>query len=556
MEILLPFIIEHWAALSAVIAAIGLRLFPTEKNYDIFSKILRILDLIVPNIKKGGGRHITKIVLFFVLAFVSVNSYAQLNTRTRQIRFATGVQAAADTAETAANAGRIWYDFVTGRYRANFDGVNGFFGEGGGGGNYWPLDNVNTGPVYLSNGGTMIHDNGGDNFVLMGDMGDMLGGFAAYADYLELRGGVSGLSLWGGTGSTTSNILLNNGDAVFTAQDDFQFETNLGDVLVTTPQGTVKYYADLKALYTDRSLADWGTILGAKTFTGKQTFVSGTAAAINFAEGTPSGAITDGDMWFNTSDVLNIRQAGSNFGVMTIDAAVSNSIPYQSGTRIGQHDSEAQFAYNATTNTLSVDKVILNTAATVGTSDAALIRNTSTGAVESRTDFLNGSMVANSIAYGLDANTLTQNSDITVSTSGAGSYILDIETVHIGRPYVSQNLSAVTTGIANDLDSPEIGLNIYNVEGNASNPVPDNLTIYAGSGYSGGNHAGGDLHLVSGNGSGTGVNGNVYISSTGGVTTGTAGGWIVLQGLPTSSPCATAPAGTLWSNAGVLTVCP
>lgn len=138
MKILLPFIIEHWAAVSAVIAAIGLRLFPTEKNYDIFSKILRILDLIVPNMKKGGGRHVAKAILFFVLVFVSENSFAQLNTRTRQIRFATGVQAAADTAETASNAGRVWYDFETGRYRANFDGINDFFGEGGGGA-YWPL---------------------------------------------------------------------------------------------------------------------------------------------------------------------------------------------------------------------------------------------------------------------------------------------------------------------------------------------------------------------------------------------------------------------------------
>ena len=68
----MDFIIEHWPSISAILGAILLRLIPTEKNYDIISKILKLLDLVIPNLKKGGGKHIAKIILFFALAFVSV----------------------------------------------------------------------------------------------------------------------------------------------------------------------------------------------------------------------------------------------------------------------------------------------------------------------------------------------------------------------------------------------------------------------------------------------------------------------------------------------------
>lgn len=152
MSTIIEFLINNWASVSAIVAAIGLRLFPTEKNYDIFSKILKLLDLIVPNIKKGGGRHVAKLILFFALAFVYVESFAQLNTRTRQIRFATGVQYASDTAETVSNGGRFWYDFNTDRFRINENGENKFVG--GGGGAFWAL----TGTSVLT-GNTTINGN-------------------------------------------------------------------------------------------------------------------------------------------------------------------------------------------------------------------------------------------------------------------------------------------------------------------------------------------------------------------------------------------------------------
>lgn len=128
--------------------------------------------------------------------------------------------------------------------------------------------------------------------------------------------------------------------------------------------------------------------------------------------------------------------------------------------------------------------------------------------------------------------------------------------IRLGTAYIDQAQTATINGITNALATPNLGLSLYNVEGNVANPVPGELTIYGGLGYTGGNSDGGSVVITGGEGAGTGADGNVYISGSTPVTTGTAGGWVVIQNLPTVSPCATAPAGTIWANGGVLNVCP
>jgi len=73
-----------------------------------------------------------------------------------------------------------------------------------------------------------------------------------------------------------------------------------------------------------------------------------------------------------------------------------------------------------------------------------------------------------------------------------------------------------------------------------------------------GTTGGNDIQILSGGTSGTGRTGNIILTPQLSASSGGTGatGWIVLQNLPTSTPCGTAPSGTLWSNAGVLTVCP
>jgi hypothetical protein len=68
-----------------------------------------------------------------VALLLTIQCDAQTNTRTRQIRFATGVQYATDTTANAANAGRVWYDFTKNRFRVNENGTNKFLVSTGGG---------------------------------------------------------------------------------------------------------------------------------------------------------------------------------------------------------------------------------------------------------------------------------------------------------------------------------------------------------------------------------------------------------------------------------------
>lgn len=100
-------------------------------------------------------------------------------------------------------------------------------------------------------------------------------------------------------------------------------------------------------------------------------------------------------------------------------------------------------------------------------------------------------------------------------------------------------------------------VNQNTISGTVSDATPIDLSLTGGTGGASFNSGqgvsllGGDAYPVSGNGNG----GNVTLSPGTPRGTGTQG-YVVLQNIPTASPCATAPSGTVWSNAGVLTICP
>lgn len=326
MNAILPFIIEHWASISAIVAAIGLRLFPTEKNYDIFQKLLRLLDLIIPNLKKGGGRHVAKVILFFVLASVSVGCYAQLNTRTRLIKFATGVQHAADTAENAGNAGRIWYDFDTDHFRVNEGGLN----------------------TFLINAG---------------------GGVYSFANGLTNTAGTVRL---GGTLNVPTTIDHNTQNLTFTASGEFFINTTFdgfstfglfklentdnGQAIRMGDNNNALYYAgDYSASFTDESLiskryADTkldGTMVANRIPFGADANTLQTEAALTYTEatnlvllsnqaGTHTTSIFGGEIQLDFpggSDDLTINNAGISItGVADYQINPADSISIMSGT--------------------------------------------------------------------------------------------------------------------------------------------------------------------------------------------------------------------------------
>ena len=88
------------------------------------------------------------------------------------------------------------------------------------------------------------------------------------------------------------------------------FSGGITNTLKISPTGSlidkiIDYTSDVSGTYTDRSLADWGTIRGAKTFTGAQTFRAGTATAgtapVYFQSGVALTAPADGAMEYHSS---------------------------------------------------------------------------------------------------------------------------------------------------------------------------------------------------------------------------------------------------------------
>lgn len=115
MKNLLDFITEHWAAISVLILAIGIRVIPTEKNYDILKNIVRIIDYIIPNLKKGGGKHTIRIILFMIISNFCL---AQTNGNFKSIRLTNG-----DSVQSGTANGTIFYNRVSNKFRFRQNGA-------------------------------------------------------------------------------------------------------------------------------------------------------------------------------------------------------------------------------------------------------------------------------------------------------------------------------------------------------------------------------------------------------------------------------------------------
>ena len=131
--------------------------------------------------------------------------------------------------------------------------------------------------VYLGGSGGVLLITADDNHINIGDLGGLFGG-----DLLDISA-TSGSLFHSNTSSPGSGVGL-------------------------------QYAADYSANYTSRSLADWGSIRGAKTFTGKQTFANPgtTAASFNLPVSAAPSSPVDGDVWRedNTNTGLKIRING------------------------------------------------------------------------------------------------------------------------------------------------------------------------------------------------------------------------------------------------------
>lgn len=118
---------------------------------------------------------------------------------------------------------------------------------------------------------------------------------------------------------------------------------------------------------TDLTLTSRGYVLGAKTYTGKQTFApTATVAGLNTGSlvGNPSAPV-NGDSWYNSSDnnqMFYINGGASRAAYFVGSDPVVNRIPFVGITNGGRLAAEAGFEYNSTSNTLTVDNLTLSAA--------------------------------------------------------------------------------------------------------------------------------------------------------------------------------------------------
>ncbi len=124
----MKFIFENWELLSAFafgVLEIVLRLTPTDKNYSLLERIFKLLDKIVPNIRKDKTRGWTKLI--FLFAFVNCLNLSSSFAQTLAVNkafFSTNVtdtafiQTSRTNLETNnGNTGGLYFDKVRDKWR-------------------------------------------------------------------------------------------------------------------------------------------------------------------------------------------------------------------------------------------------------------------------------------------------------------------------------------------------------------------------------------------------------------------------------------------------------
>jgi hypothetical protein len=499
MKAIGEFLIEHWVlTLSPVVWAL-IRIIPTKKNYDLVAGIVKIIDLLIPNLKKGGGTF--KMIALLLL----INFSASAQNQFKWIRL-TNINPS-DTANILNN-GAIFYNPVSNKFRFRQNDVT-----------------LSLGGVTASNGIAIESDvvklgtSGFTDAVITGTRHVTIGNGTATASSLRFNTNPSfsgaTIQIVGHTGtvgitdgtdvlSFIGNATMNNRRVTFTDAKTPGSRTGM--------QYGGDYSADL--ISQPRSFPDVGMMLGAKTYTDGATQTmnpNGTTSGLNVGSHTADpSSLQNGDLWYeSTSGNLRARIGGTSvsLGTGNISGTVSaGRVTY--GTGANTVGDEAGFEYNATTN-----RMIAATLSASGEPTTAQLGDYYLGA---------GGIV--SIASNSGELSLVNGSKVAQWSFSAN------------------NLSLLTSGPS-----------AFNIASIATS-LPKAIHISAGNSTSGNNN-GGDLALTPGLRNGSGSSGDFVLTiqpSTGGyfIITGPAGA----AGLPTSS--AGLPSGAVWNNAGVLNIVP
>jgi hypothetical protein len=488
----------------------------------------------------------TLLKIFFTCAVCLVAELTeaqQQNTPTRQVRFYP-VRAASDTAATVGNSGRMWYDFISNKFRGNVGGTNFTFGSGGG-------------PSYIFGNGLILA--AADSVVidstkvgLKSDLSGWLTGtltgeanivgtgtqrirFGANSFIPTYAQSINTFRVY--AGGSNPSIYLVSGDVGGGTTDYSSLNLSTGNYTLYNSNGASTNYSHVQGISGNIFISRYVNSV-------KQQSLEFTGSNVVFRLGTSDAT---GDTYYRNSSGYFTRLAKGAEGTLL---RAGSSVPAYSTFTIPDTISALSTFVSNSANVLTAitpaagQSIRVNAGGTAweaytpgtgggftnGAANNELIKSDGTNGVASGifAEALPGSLTT---TFGLTGATAGQFRDFIAAGSeanihfrfipkGSGNIILNSATqITQGAPVSSVTQSGYTIELrANDriirFSKTSTGNKQTLIQGGAgisSEHDADSLVIAAGDAYHvSGDGNGGNLILKGGAGNGTGVDGNVY----------------------------------------------
>lgn len=341
MKEALNFIIENWYWLSPVVLEILLRLLPSERDTSILSNLFKILNKVVPNIRKpktedraalqndgtlkntvhvNTKRHIIPIVLLLV----SFSSFGQIWPSYKGVSLVNATDSTSVIATRSQN-GSMYYNTQSGKFRVYENGVwKDMTGTGGAGGGLQAADNG------LTQVGNVVE--------FGGTLTNLTTGIDLDGNSFTITNGSPGTGTLSFSNHGSNLIDLgNNGDAQYEAVNlnfvgSSQFNITSPDFTSDNDDFTVNTTGGITLNGTGITSVTGSHI----EFTGKGEFnptVTTSPINLGIIAGDPS-ALVNGDMWYNSATgKIRGRQGGSSVDFGNVQS-LSNGLTL-SGSGVG-----------------------------------------------------------------------------------------------------------------------------------------------------------------------------------------------------------------------------
>lgn len=515
------FILDNWVWLSPILLEFALRLYPTDKDTSMLSNAFKLLNRIIPNIRKpkpedkaalqsdgtlknvvavNTKRHIVPVILLLTMVSFGVSAQIAANFKTYS------------SSKSDSTLSKVTIESLWDTYTAQGTGSSGL---------YWN---------YQSKKWRILVDSSG--FKVWRDLGI----------------GNSGGAFWPLTGSAnfTGNVTIDQGTR------NWSQTATSGNITIDSDGGTTSVQGDNLSLFSDNDFvlgANGEGSIGANrisiaTGTGQLQMASGVGGIAMQTSSTGDIAITSNDNFtVNAINNINVRLtdlATYDVGMdVVVDSVSLTALTIDGEARITAQGIagidpgirlNAQSASSQSVLNIDPDAVRLKINNDGGTTGEFL-----------GSDGLGGLVWATPAGGGSPAGSDTEIQYNASGSFGAESaftwnrtdnYIeIDINsglgTMGIGSP--PNNAPAITPGIKSL--TPSLTIAIQGPDGTAGTPSPSGgVEISGGYAYQvSGNNNGGDVFVTGGLGRGTGINGDVQISSATAGCAGCADGDIVLN---------------------------